>query len=267
MSTNTNISYFMNHDFTIESIILSCIVKAGTGALIHQNRPSYGLALFLNRERTFIFEDIQKLTVSKNTIVFFPKGSNYIITDILPAASADMIDCYAINFDMPSPVFFEPFAFSIKNPALYLEAFKKSELAWRHKNAAYSSQIKSELYNIIYNMQAEYHDSLQCTSRIQPAVDYICTHYHTETISISFLAHLCNMSSAHLRNGFISRFGMSTIQYINNLKLTRAMELLSSQMYTVTDVCFLAGFHDECYFSRLFKKHFHIPPSSILTNK
>lgn len=53
---------------------------------------------------------------------------------------------------------------------------------------------------------------------------------------------------------------MPPIKYINNLKMTRAKELLSSGMYTVSEVCFLSGYKDESYFSREFKKHFNLSP-------
>jgi transcriptional regulator GlxA family with amidase domain len=64
----------------------------------------------------------------------------------------------------------------------------------------------------------------------------------------------------YLRNLFLKRFAMTPVKYVNHLRLTRAAEMLSSQMYAVRDVCFLAGFQDESYFSREFKKHFGSSP-------
>ena len=43
--------------------------------------------------------------------------------------------------------------------------------------------------------------------------------------------------------------------------MTRAKELLDSQFYTVSEICFLSGYHNERYFSREFKKHLGISPS------
>lgn len=75
-----NMEKFMNHCFTIGEITFANIVKAGTGAKVHKNRKSHGLAIFPGGERTFYFEH-KKIKVEGNTIVYFPKGSNYTIKE------------------------------------------------------------------------------------------------------------------------------------------------------------------------------------------
>ena len=245
---------FMKHNFTISEITFANIVKAGTGAKIHKNRKNHGLAIFLGGERIFYFEH-KKMNVKGNTIVYFPKGSNYIIKEKIP------FDCYAINFEMPDGFCFEPFAFKIKNVNTYLENFKQSQKQQIRKNTGYDSKIKSELYNIIYTMQTEYNLPYTNSKIIEPAINYIHSNYYKENISIEHLATLCGISTVHLRNTFIKLFAQSPIKYINNLKMTRAKELLDSQFYTVSEVCFLSGYNNESYFSREFKKHLGISPS------
>ena len=63
---------FMEYDFIIEKIEVACFVKAGTGALVHKNRASHGLAIFLGGDRTFNFDE-KKIKATKNTVVYFPK--------------------------------------------------------------------------------------------------------------------------------------------------------------------------------------------------
>ena len=248
---------FMKYDFVIDKIELACLVGAGKGSMIHKNRASHGLAIFLGGERTFYFNE-KKFKVTKNTIVYFPKGSNYTIKEETP------FDCYAINFQMSDDAVFEPFCFKIKNLNSYLESFKNSQKIWLKKAPGYSSKVKSELYNIIYNMQSEYVIPYSNSSVIQPAIDYIHSNYFKENINILHLASLCNISVVHLRNCFIKTFAKPPIKYINSLKLTRAKELLESGMYTVSDVCFLSGYNDESYFSREFKKHFKNSPREYI---
>lgn len=243
----------MKHDFIIGEITFANIVKAGTGAKVHKNRRSHGIAIFLGGERTFSF-DHKKFKVEGNTIVYFPKGSNYTIREKVP------FDCYAINFEMPDGVTFEPFSFKVKNTASYVESFKQSQRMQTRKNTGYTSKIKSELYNIIYNMQYEYDLPYSTGKSINPAIEYIHANYYKENITVEHLAALCGISTVHLRNTFIKKFAMSPIKYINNLKMTRAKELLRSQFYTISQVCFLSGYNDESYFSREFKKAFHVTP-------
>lgn len=244
---------FMNHNFTIGEITFACIVKAGTGTKVHKNRKSHGLAIFPGGERTFYFDN-KKISVGENTIVYFPKGSNYTIKE---KAS---FDCYAINFEMPDGARFEPFALKIKNVNTYLESFKQAQKMQTKKSAGYISKIKSELYNIIYNMQTEYNIPYTKTTIIEPAIHYIHLNYYKENISIEQLASLCGISTVHFRNTFMKKFARSPIKYIGGLKMNRAKELLDSQFYTVSEVCFLSGYNNESYFCREFKKHFGISP-------
>lgn len=245
---------FMQHDFCVDNIEIACLVAAGKGTLVHKNRASHGLAIFLGGERTFYFDN-KKFKALKNSIVYFPKGCNYNIKDKIP------YDCYAINFQMPNDICFEPFVFNVKNINPYLESFKNSQKIWTKKNIGYNSKVKSELYNIIYNMQSEYSIPYSSSSIIEPAIDYIHSNYYKESISVEHLADICKISAVHLRNVFIKNFAVSPIKYINNLKMTRAKELLTSGMYTVSETCFLSGYNDESYFCREFKKHFNISPS------
>jgi len=244
---------FMKHDFTVEKINLACLVAAGQAALVHKNRKSHGLALFPGGNRTISFEG-KKLHVGKDTVVYFPKGSDYTIKEHEP------YDCYAINFQLAGDVAFEPFAVTVKNANVYLQAFKESQKCWTKKSPGYAAKIKSELYGVIYRLQSENGLPYANTAPIDPAVGYIHSRYDKESIRVAALAELCGISQVHLRNLFLKRFAMTPARYVNHLRLTRAEELLSSQLYGVGDVCFLSGFQDESYFSREFKKHFGLSP-------
>lgn len=248
---------FMNHNFTISEITFANVVKAGTGAKNHKNRKNHGLAIFPDGERTFYFDN-KKIKVLGNSIVYFPKGSNYTIKEKIP------FDCYAINFEMPDEAVFEPFSFKVKNVNTYLESFKQAQRQQARKNAGYISKIKSELYNIIYNMQTEYNIPYIKTEIIEPAINYIHLNYYKENISVEYLASLCGISTVYLRNTFIKKFASSPIKYISDLKMARAKELLSSQFYKVSEVCFLSGYNNESYFCREFKKRFGMTPNEYM---
>ena len=97
--------------------------------------------------------------------------------------------------------------------------------------------------------------------RLQPAIDFIHSEYTKENISIPKLAALCKMSPSMFRLTFTNTLGVSPIKYINNLKFTHAKELLSTEDCSISEAAMLSGFHDECYFSRAFKKHTGVSPS------
>lgn len=246
----------MNYDFNIQKIVLACLVPAGTGTAVHNNRPSHGLAIFWGGDRTFLFRDGHKLHVNSNAIVYFPKGSNYVVQ------TKEYADCYAINFDIDEDVSFQPFLFEISHYEHYLEYFKSSQKCWVKRDTGYLMKVKADLYNILFSMQREY-SNLQIKgaySKIKPAVDYIHSNYLNESISVSFLAERCGISEVYLRSLFVKHFNLPPNQYMKKLKLKRAEELLLSGMYTVSEVCTLSGFRDESFFIREFKKQFDRSP-------
>ena len=236
---------FMKCDFAVEKIELACFVPAGKAAPVHKNRKSHGLAFFLGGEGVISFEN-QKLRAAKDTVIYFPKGSDYVVKE----AS----DCYAINFQLPEGVSFAPFAFTVKNSGAVLESFRAAQKIWAKKTPGFHAKVKSELFSILYQMQTEYSIPYSRSDLIRPAVDFIHANYDKKPISVEELARLCGVSTVHLRNTFIKTFATSPVRYINSLKITRAKELLGSGMYSASQVCFLAGFRDESHFSREFKK-------------
>lgn len=247
---------FMNHNFTIGEITFADEVKADTATLVHKNRPSHGLALFPAGSRVFDFNE-KKFRADKNTIVFFPKGSNYVIRDRQKA------DCYAINFQMPDGASFQPFAFKVKSVGVYLDLFRLAKTERTRKARGSDAKIKAALYEIIYNMQVEFGIPYGNTVSLEPAVEYIHKNYLQENVSVEGLADLCGVSSTHFRNCFLRKFAISPKKYIINLKLSRAKELLASKMYSVTEACYALGYTDESYFCREFKRHVGLSPSDF----
>ena len=80
-------------------------------------------------------------------------------------------------------------------------------------------------------------------------------------ISAEKLSELCGVSYEYFRRTFHRFYNCSPVKYINNLKLTRAKELLKSGMYTVSETAILSGFSDLSHFSRFFKANVGVLPS------
>ena len=249
---------FMNYNFDIESIMLSCFVPIGGGKKVHKNRPSHGIVFYGSGRRNFTFDETDTITVCDNEILYLPKGSNYTIE------SQNDGDCYAINFQTYSDVSFAPFKFKVRNHKFFADAFKSSEQAWRQKTSGYEMKCKSLLYDIIYSLRKEYeigYVAKNTLTLIKPAIDYINASYTNVNIEITYLSELCNISEAYFRRIFLRSFGTSPIKYINDLKVNRAKELISSGLYSISEVAASSGFHDEAYFSRKFKESTGVSPS------
>ena len=58
--------------------------------------------------------------------------------------------------------------------------------------------------------------------------------------------------------------GMTTVQFQNHLKIDRAKDLIVSRNCSVTEAAHAVGFHDVCYFSRVFRQITGKNPSEYL---
>lgn len=252
---------FLDIDLDVSEIVIAIKVPAGHGNAVHKNRASHGFAMFSEGEKRYCFNN-KKLTVRKNDIVYMPKFSDYHVE------TAEEGACYAINFDFPEAFVFEPFVFSPKNPAAFMESFKNAEKAWRLKTDGYVYKCKSELYSILFGMRSERAAGYLPPSKfgiITPAVNLIHEKYASEILSISDLSYMCGVSPEYFRLLFKKNFGISPLKYINNLKISRAKELLMSGMYSVATSAEMSGFTDMSYFSREFKKITGVSPSRFVS--
>lgn len=252
----------MRSNLCIDKIKMAYYFNSQNKAPATKTRSYNALLYILNTERLYSFENGKEFLVKNGDILFIPKGLPYTVS------SNDVREGFAIQFDITDSTF-EPFAFKPKNSSAFLEDFKTSAHTWRNKAIGFEMRCKANLYNIICNMQAEFelnYISKSTQNRLKPAIEYIHKEYTNDNISIPHLASLCEMSEALFRRNFKSATGLSPLKYINNLKISRAKELLSVGMCSVSEAASLSGFHDECYFSREFKKHTGMSPVEYKKN-
>ena len=83
--------------------------------------------------------------------------------------------------------------------------------------------------------------------------------------SATELAALCNLSTAQFYHLFHAEYGVTPLEYHNNLLLHKAALLLETQQYTVAEVASMLGFDSPAYFSRFFKKHKGVSPSCLFS--
>ena len=98
-------------------------------------------------------------------------------------------------------------------------------------------------------------------AKIQNAIDYLNDHYY-EDISNDFLSGMTNVSTVYFRKIFTSAFGISPIQYLHDLRIKKAKEMLESDYGTLTDVAISVGYPNLFHFSKMFKKITGTSPGS-----
>lgn len=98
------------------------------------------------------------------------------------------------------------------------------------------------------------------------ALEMINRDYRGE-ISLERLSRHSGLGPSRLSELFQLRFGMSPIRYINELKIGKARQLLTYSDMNITEISDYLGFRSIHYFSRFFKCHTGVTPSSLLTSR
>lgn len=111
--------------------------------------------------------------------------------------------------------------------------------------------------------------SLQQQEKPTSIADKIAAFICKESLNEISLEKICKkfyFSKNHIINIFKKEFGVTPIQYINNLKLNHAKYLLEVTSDTLESISLKSGFNDYSYFYKLFYKETGLSPS-IWRNK
>lgn len=91
------------------------------------------------------------------------------------------------------------------------------------------------------------------------AVKYIDEHYNCD-ISIEEVAHIFALSQSYFSYLFKSITSKTFTEYLNGLRISKAMEFLKNTDQRVLDISFDVGFNNINHFNRVFKQHTGISP-------
>ena len=99
-------------------------------------------------------------------------------------------------------------------------------------------------------------------SRMFRAVSYLHTHYN-EPLSVEQLAAAEHLSVSRFRALFKSATGLSPLQYLTDLRLRHARELMLRTDMPLKEIASAVGYPDPLYFSRVFKDKTGVAPSAF----
>lgn len=68
------------------------------------------------------------------------------------------------------------------------------------------------------------------------------------------LSQQAGFSRYHFIRAFRQAYGLTPFQYLTGRRIDKAKSLLANSEHSVTDICFIIGFHSLGSFSRLFRR-------------
>ncbi len=89
-------------------------------------------------------------------------------------------------------------------------------------------------------------------SQIKPAIDFINANY-AQQITLANVAKSSHLSVSRLAHVFKEQAGITIVDYITNVRIEVAKNLLIATNKSCTEICFEVGFNNQSYFTRTFK--------------
>lgn len=161
-----------------------------------------------------------------------------------------------VRFDTDNPV----------APALHrcMEAAADEFLS---KELCYRLVIKANILFMISAILRSYSESrnerdrmiYHNVTRLAPVIDYISEHFE-EKIYVDSLAEIITVSNDYFIKMFKDSIGKTPIDYINGLRINKAMQYLAETDMPMADISDKIGFCNANYFHKIFKQYTDTSP-------
>ena len=152
-----------------------------------------------------------------------------------------------------------------KNLTLASQLSKELEEELRMSRAGFRLKVTALLMELLVHLSRCYEEmeapQSQSLMRIADAINFIENNY-AEPICHDRLAEIACMSKRNFQRVFFRAMNCTAKQYVINMRINQAQELLRGLGKSITEVAYEVGFMDSNYFSRLFKRATGVSPKS-----
>ncbi|MBQ3181183.1 MAG: helix-turn-helix transcriptional regulator [Clostridia bacterium] len=224
-------------------------------------RKSHSFIIRVKGSREYCFED-RTILQNEGEMIFLPKGCVY---DYKNATDEEV---FGIVINMEGDFGdVEPKVYSLKD--FYEANYLMHHLAdlWKLGDQTEKYKCMSLLYDLlsyVSNLENLLYKDKKRFFVIEPAVNYLKKHLYDCSLKIDELHKLCGISSTYFRKIFIAKFGTSPKNYITEKRVLQAKSIIDSGDFcTVKELALSVGYKDPLYFSKVFKKHYGISPTSM----
>jgi AraC-like DNA-binding protein len=141
---------------------------------------------------------------------------------------------------------------------------------YNSQGLGYELAVKAYIYRLIVLLlrghvdkilsPKEFSAKMDNLKRFDGVLQYIGAHY-TEKISVSELAENASITVCYFCRIFKQITGKTMTDYLNGYRLEKSTDYLKKSDLTVTDIALKCGFDSVNYYSRLFRRQYHVSPT------
>lgn len=205
---------------------------------------------------------------------YIRKNEHYTLSagDLFLIRPSELCKYYA---DTTEPWTYIWIGFSGKKVIEFIETtvFQSNRCVCHNPNAEY---IFSEIQNTkkddiclefflcskIYEILILLHADKRQNEYVEKAINYIHNNYG-EKISIDQIAELLSIDRRHLGRLFYAQTGITPKEYLIDIRLQNALELLQTTNYTISEIADLVGYDNYGSFFKVFKNKYGTSPAKF----
>lgn len=203
-----------------------------------------------------LYDGQTEITSHARTLTFVPAGKPYMHHVLTPSqqivvhfTTKECIGETIENFTLPPRYDIE---------SLFYSLYNQWEIEQRENNLQCMSIFYNILILIARNIRRE---GTFKNDLIRDSVVYMHEHYTESDFNIHKVYEQVYISPAYFRRIFKEIYQCSPIEYLKNLRINYAKQLLENGYYTVSEIAELSGFSSPTYFSYEFKRLTGYSPS------
>ncbi len=128
--------------------------------------------------------------------------------------------------------------------------YQQSLLALDRQNRAGLSRV------VFYDQRGSQFSEHQVVSRIQAILEA----EYKSPLSLDAIAERLFLSPSHMRRLFKNKTGATVMDYLENLRLEKSLNLLAQPQLKIHEIGMLVGYENPSYFNAVFKRRYGVTP-------
>lgn len=256
----------LSTDFYLKKLIcvLKSEIRSNIKELFVDGRHSHAFVYILTGSCTYNFNNEYEITANQGDVLYLAHNDKY--TMHIHEETYSSIYC---DFELNDDVARKSRVYTPQNTFDVKKMFERLIKTYNEFSKPSFSKCISEIYSIYSLILMS--DETHCLEQTKESIilktkEYIDNHFTDVSLSISELAQISGFSEVYFRKLFKLQYHMSPSQYITEMRISKAKQLLEYRFLTLDECAVQIGFLTVQYFCRVFKRITGMTPTEYRNN-
>lgn len=220
----------------------------------HSKRKWYGFVYFTEGKGVFTLSTGEKYEIKSSTLILLSLNDSYSFS--IEAGYRYIASAYMLSDKDNSLELLPRVCYCSEAEDLIVSSIYKS---WQQHKVYSPLSCKIHILSLYLELFKKYSLNTHSDAVITLATDFIHSNFD-RNFSTGEIALHCKTSQSHLRSKFRSALGMTITEYRESLRIEEAKRMLSSSIFSNTEIAYKLGYSDLYHFTKAFKKRVGISP-------